>query len=68
MDIKLKPCPFCGGDAGLRYAESKGFSWAKIRYPYVKCNICGASVRLEDSEQRAIDAWNRRADDEQIDD
>lgn len=65
MDFNLKPCPFCGGKAVL--AVDNGFR--------VLCSKCGAQTEKRfDSYNgltdvscvvlEAIDAWNRRADDE----
>lgn len=54
---KLKPCPFCGGTAYVTNDYGSSSS--------VKCNnpICGAAVRLWVNPEKAIAAWNRRADD-----
>lgn len=74
---KLKPCPFCGGKA---YLESKhrAFIDAKTtRVAFVRCTVCNARsgrVKLTDygktsnsweANQKVIDAWNRRINDEQ---
>lgn len=53
MDNKLKPCPFCGGEAIL--AEN-----ANSEELLVECCNCYAHTGLYCSEQEAIDAWNRR--------
>ena len=55
MDINLKPCPFCGGQAKI-------FGYSHMWY--VKCPACGASTACENTDKKAADAWNRRADDE----
>ena len=67
----LKPCPFCGGEPLLMQKENN--SW------YVTCNSCSASSKehapravipweayhaLQDAVSKAVDAWNRRANDE----
>lgn len=63
---KLKPCPFCGGEAELQYGgrgdrESAGMS-------FVRCKGCCAIgkkfevSRKYSSDEEAIEAWNRRAD------
>ena len=64
--IKLKPCPFCGGEARLQ---------KDIRYPRPKrepkeawevvcdnwdCPIYHADTRYSLSEKEAIKKWNRR--------
>lgn len=51
---KLKPCPFCGGEAELEKAGGGVFeTW------YVTCATCCASV-WENTEAEAIEAWNTR--------
>ena len=51
---KLKPCPFCGGEAKIM----------KMGYPHwVYCLECGAKVHGgTTSEKDSIKAWNRRAE------
>lgn len=49
---KLKPCPFCGGDA-----ITKIFAMGS----WIICFICGAETAMYPSEKKAIEAWNRRA-------
>lgn len=53
--MQLKPCPFCGGEA--RMLSGDGY-WCQIG-----CIACGG--RAEEFPQnwdKAIEAWNRRAD------
>lgn len=52
---KLKDCPHCYGSAYV--ADDYGSSFQ------VKCNnpVCGAAVRLWATREKAITAWNRRA-------
>ena len=55
-DMKLRECPFCGGEAYLSDYSTK---------PYAYCNTCGASMPdRHQTEAEAIEAWNRRANDE----
>ena len=58
---KLKPCPFCGGEAGV--GSGKGGS-------FVNCIECLASTNiLTDAkldEFEAVDCWNTRAEDQDI--
>lgn len=51
---KLKPCPFCGGEAKIM----------KMGYPHwIYCLECGAKVHGgTTSEKDSIKAWNRRAE------
>lgn len=59
---KLKPCPFCGGKAVLEH------EYATPGYSYIRCKECGVKgltfiMKFErSSDQEAIEAWNRRAD------
>lgn len=57
-EIKLKPCPFCGGKAGI-------FRWqAHINDEYhtdLVCTNCGAGFHDISSEKEAFEAWNKRS-------
>ena len=57
MNEKLKPCPFCNGEA---------FMWHTNHRFFIECSNFNANshiveVRAE-TEQEAIEAWNRRID------
>ena len=53
--MKLKPCPFCGGnDAELVAGDYHGLSHGAL------CLRCGASVNSDESERKAIRNWNMR--------
>ena len=53
MSDKLNPCPFCGGKAIL--SEDKRYNVHSVF-----CNECYIETSLQNTEQEAIDAWNRR--------
>lgn len=59
----LKPCPFCGSE-NVR----TGFAIYDYNCWGVICNDCGAHIEVqdwkgvEDTEENAIAAWNRRAE------
>ena len=55
----LKPCPFCGGKPQIKYnyVAQKKRQWA------VQCR-CGARFFFTDRQYKAIEAWNRRAGEE----
>ena len=51
-ETKLKPCPFCGGEASMYIAYDDGY--------YVCCDECGCGLPVYNTEEEAIEAWNRR--------
>ncbi|MBQ1959760.1 MAG: Lar family restriction alleviation protein [Firmicutes bacterium] len=60
---KLKPCPFCGGEAVISVdtdaiTDTEGRVWA---YTAV-CNKCAASSGLTFTVEKAIEVWNKRVD------
>lgn len=54
---KLKPCPFCGGEAKVQ------------RFPRnysVYCTECGArTMSFKPTEEEAVEDWNRRVSDDE---
>lgn len=60
-NVELKPCPFCGGEAKCYdYAPT----WATTHKWVVECSICGGTTSPCKTKKKAIEAWNRRKDDE----
>jgi len=62
----LLHCPFCGGEAELRYHPSS-MRDPECRAWEVGCSICDARVgntvyAIGKTRDEAIAAWNRRAD------
>lgn len=55
MSRKLKPCPFCGGEAELR-------KWAIEGDILVWCKSCGAETKSGHRVEAITTAWNTRAD------
>ena len=53
MTDKLKPCPFCGGEAEITYCD-EGCCGAK---PYEVYCDCGAHIS---AYEKSIKAWNTR--------
>lgn len=49
-EIKLKPCPFCGGEA--EFVGYKSY--------WIICVDCTAESAVYDSKAEAVEAWNRR--------
>ena len=54
MNKKLKPCPFCGGEAKLFLDEA---SYYKSQ---VYCKKCGVRTNREHIPEIAVTAWNTR--------
>ena len=62
MATELKPCPFCGGEAMIIVLPH-------ARKRFVKCkNQCCEQNTNFNTREEAIEAWNRRANDESCDD
>lgn len=55
-ELKLKPCPFCGGKAEYKELIGKYFKIYSVR-----CT-CGA-CRIGKSKDDAIEIWNGRTND-----
>ena len=54
MATELKPCPFCGGE-DFQMVSVYGGEY------YVDCLTCTACGPSGETEEEAIEAWNRRA-------
>jgi Lar family restriction alleviation protein len=65
--IELKPCPFCGGKAELNVdpeaiVDIEGRRWAFT----VSCNRCCAASGLTYLPEKAVEAWNRRKNNDEV--
>ena len=60
MNNELKPCPFCGSADVQKEYDSE------LPFNRVRCNNCESSSGIYDDMKYAVEAWNRRANDEQI--
>ena len=64
-EIKLKPCPFCGGEAKV-FAYSDGGICVKCMNCYCQTfatsdwNI--ANAKEKSAYEKIVEAWNRRAE------
>lgn len=57
---ELKPCPFCGSE----HVSVRDYSDPMIYYHFVICKECNAKTGNFGTKEKAIEAWNRRAEDE----
>ena len=60
MATELKPCPFCGEFACK--AIRLPLHGEELRYKIV-CSCCSIQTVAETDIDKAIEAWNRRAED-----
>ena len=59
-EVKLKPCPFCGGGADIEaFRNSYGMTWFAVFCRCADCNV-HPSTDWFINEEAAIEAWNRR--------
>ena len=58
MANELKPCPFCGGKAEVRFM---------CRRPYIMCVKCHAQTACYNIYKKAKEAWNKRVAGQQLD-
>lgn len=65
-EIKLKPCPFCGGSASVikTICQDNGAVCYHIYHEGLRCPIGGITTRNMITEQETIEDWNRRAEHE----
>ena len=65
--LDLKPCPFCGGEAYLIYTMSFGEECRSVHCIKCKAKINNfRGINEKQSEELAINAWNRRVKDENV--
>lgn len=59
---KLKPCPFCGGKAEMLISE---YEDSRKEYLVDCTECCGMVERWVDTEEEAVEQWNRRVNDKE---
>ncbi|MDX2059964.1 MAG: Lar family restriction alleviation protein [Gemmatimonadales bacterium] len=55
--MKLKPCPFCGGDANMVREGTRRQSCI------IECEDCGARLETGEEHDRSGERWNTRVAD-----
>jgi Lar family restriction alleviation protein len=58
--MRLKTCPFCGGDAMLSSYPQELNNGGILQTFAVECSECGARTSLSVSKRSCIEAWERR--------
>lgn len=73
---KLKPCPFCGGEANMLSCDKTGsyvsygigiYMGREMTHKIVRCEKCGIRTKHYATSKGAFNAWNRRANDDKAD-
>lgn len=60
---KLRNCPFCGGEAEKSHLKKRWHRVLGIYCPiYIRCKVCGIKSEAHYTVEYAIEAWNRRVD------
>ena len=59
---KLKPCPFCGGEAKVGCEKY----WQPKVSRRIICTNCYSSSGWYRTEEEAIELWNRRSENEEL--
>lgn len=68
-EIKLLPCPFCGGEAHIeehKFWDEKAKGFTVQTYGVVCDNCCSMSWRHHRHKEKAIEQWNTRKPMERI--
>ena len=65
-EAKLKPCPFCGGEAHKRIAFPFDPDGMEMNMYIVGCKTCDIEFSRLWDEDRAIELWNNRPVEDRI--
>lgn len=68
-EIKLLPCPFCGGEAHIeehKFWDEKAKGFTVQTYGVVCDNCCSMSWQHHRHKEKAIEQWNTRKPMERI--
>ena len=64
MKFEIKACPFCGGEAKVFKYKKPMASFGTMFSYEVECAYCFVRTGRYPSEEKAVNAWNRRKDGE----
>lgn len=67
QDLKLKPCPFCGGEAVTSFQTTDPEN--KFAFGWVGCQNCRCFINYMNNAKglkEATETWNRRAENGKI--
>ena len=64
---ELKPCPFCGSEAKILKAKANASGtrfafWVQCTNTELEECVCAPFTRDYETEKGAVEAWNRRAE------
>jgi hypothetical protein len=72
MENKLKPCPFCGGEAKVKVCDGSGTFYAdigtevlfgrKMSHCLIKCERCDIKTKAYLTRRGMFNAWQRRTE------
>ena len=57
MDVRIKPCPFCGSHEITICRTNDQACW-------IRCEECGADAESSPAREEAIEIWNCRVEDD----
>lgn len=63
---ELKPCPFCGGHEYHKAYPDRYHLPEICEYHTVACTNCGATCGAFPNKEEAIEAWNRRNNEDNV--
>lgn len=66
-EIKLKPCPFCGGEANIQLDINERYDsdyedYREIEMYAVGCPRCSIGTQFYSNRNNAIKCWQQRAE------
>ena len=66
IENKLKPCPFCGGEAHTAIEDCYGYYGDDWLVFCDECSLQFGFTKQFETEEEAIEAWNKRVYDHKL--